>query len=171
MQLLEIGPEGSVAAYLVVRRGFGSPSRLHALIPRGIGGGIRRAFHARRASAASSVTSQSALLLSDGIDSQSIRTVLSSRGRSIPAYTFRLLNAESGVALAAPLPGSEPVTDIEASRAERVAQMVPAFGSLTEPVGDGAMLATWMLIRAARASGRQCFFAGMGATRCWAVTA
>ena len=32
-----------------------------------------------------------------------------------------------------------------------VAQMVPAFGSLTEPLGDGAMLATWMLIRAARA--------------------
>src|SRR5262245_3360532 len=91
-----------------------------------------------------------ALLLSDGIDSQSIRNVLMARGHSIPAYTFRLLNAEAGVAPAAPLPGSDPVTDIEVSRADRVAQMVPAFGSLTEPVGDGAMLATWMLIRAAR---------------------
>jgi asparagine synthase (glutamine-hydrolysing) len=91
-----------------------------------------------------------ALLLSDGIDSQSIRTVLTLRGHSIPAYTFRLLNAEAGVAPAAPLPGSDPVTDIEVSRADRVMQMIPAFGSLTEPVGDGAMLATWMLIRAAR---------------------
>jgi asparagine synthase (glutamine-hydrolysing) len=102
-----------------------------------------------------------ALLLSDGIDSQSIRTVLSSRGRFIPAYTFRLLNPESGKAPAAPLPGSDPVTDIEVSRAERVAQMVPAFGSLTEPVGDGAMLATWMLIRAARA-GATVFLCGHG---------
>jgi len=91
-----------------------------------------------------------ALLLSDGIDSQSIRTIVTSCGHSIPAYTFRLPNPESGTAPAVPLPGSDPVTDIEVSRAERVAQMVPAFGSLTEPVGDGAMLATWMLIRAAR---------------------
>src|SRR5262245_50685936 len=78
------------------------------------------------------------------------RTVLTLRGHSIPAYTFRLLNAEAGVSPAAPLPGSEPVTDIEVSRADRVTQMVPGFGSLTEPVGDGAMLATWMLIQAAR---------------------
>ena len=91
-----------------------------------------------------------ALLLSDGIDSQSIRTVLASRGRSIRAYTFRLLEAEAGLAPALPSPGSDVVTNIEVSRAERVAQMVPAFGSLTEPVGDAAMLATWMLIRAAR---------------------
>jgi asparagine synthase (glutamine-hydrolysing) len=39
--------------------------------------------------------------------------------------------------------------------------MVPAFGSLTEPVGDGAMLATWMLIRAARA-GATVFLCGHG---------
>jgi asparagine synthase (glutamine-hydrolysing) len=92
-----------------------------------------------------------ALLLSDGIDSHSIRTVLASHGRSIPAYTFRLLDKENGSGLAAPPPGSGPVIDIVVSRAERVAHMVQAFGSLTEPVGDGAMLATWMLIRAARA--------------------
>ena len=30
--------------------------------------------------------------------------------------------------------------DIEVSRAERVEQMVPAFGSLTEPLGDGVCL-------------------------------
>ncbi|MGH7872059.1 MAG: asparagine synthase (glutamine-hydrolyzing) [Candidatus Binatia bacterium] len=92
----------------------------------------------------------SALLLCDGIDSQSIRTSLASRGHLIPAYTFRLLDAASGVAPAASLLGSEPVVDIAVSRAERVAQMIPAFDSLTEPVGDGAMLATWMLIHGAR---------------------
>jgi len=81
----------------------------------------------------------SALLLSDGIDSQSIRAALISRGQEIPAYTFRLLDAANGAAPAAMLPGSDPVVDIAVSRAERVAQMVPAFGSLTEPVGDGAI--------------------------------
>ena len=103
-----------------------------------------------------------ALLLSDGIDSQSIRAVLTSRGHSLPAYTFRLLDPEAGPAPAVALSGSEPVTDIVVSRAERVAQMVPAFGSLTEPVGDGAMLATWMLIRGAR-SAATVFLCGHGA--------
>jgi asparagine synthase (glutamine-hydrolysing) len=41
--------------------------------------------------------------------------------------------------------------DLEVSRSERIEQMVPAFSCMTEPVGDGASLATWMLIRAARA--------------------
>ena len=103
-----------------------------------------------------------ALLLSDGIDSQSIRTVLNSQGHSIPAYTFRLLNTDAAMAPSAPLPGLGPIIDIEVSRAERVEQMVPAFGSLTEPVGDGAMLATWMLIRAAR-SAATVFLCGHGA--------
>jgi len=33
---------------------------------------------------------------------------------------------------------------------DRVQQMVPAFSSFTEPLGDGASLATWLLIRHAR---------------------
>jgi asparagine synthase (glutamine-hydrolysing) len=148
-QLLEVGPEGSEARTWWTPRvrhrpGVNSETR----------GALVEKFNALFTQASERCLVSDvpvALLLSDGIDSQSIRTVLTSRGHSIPAYTFRLLNPEAGLAPTAPSPGSDPVTDIEVSRAERVAQMVPAFGSLTEPVGDGAMLATWMLIRAARA--------------------
>src|SRR5262252_370616 len=145
-QLLEVGPEGS----RVHTWWTPSPRRRPNLAARGA---LVEEFNALFTQASDRCLVSDvpvALLLSDGIDSQSIRAVLTSRGRSISAYTFRLLDAQTGVAPAAPLPGSDPVTDIEVSRAERVAQMVPAFGSLTEPVGDGAMLATWMLIRAAR---------------------
>jgi asparagine synthase (glutamine-hydrolysing) len=148
-QLLEVGPDGSQ-----VHTWWVPPLRRHPELAKQTREALVEEFNAlfTRASERCLVSDVPvALLLSDGIDSQSIRTVLTSRGHSILAYTFRLLSAENGVALAAPPAGSDPVTDIEVSRAERVAQMVPAFGSLTEPVGDGAMLATWMLIRAARA--------------------
>jgi asparagine synthase (glutamine-hydrolysing) len=158
-QLLEAGPQGSDV------HTWWSPSLCHRRgVPAQTYGAQVEEFNAlfTRASERCLVSDVPvALLLSDGIDSQSIRTVLTSRGHSIPAYTFRLLNAENGVALAAPPPGSEPIMDIEVSRAERVAQMVPAFGSLTEPLGDGAMLATWMLIRAAR-PGATVFLCGHG---------
>jgi len=156
-QLLEVGPEGS----RVHTWWTPSPRRRPNLAARGA---LVEEFNALFTQASDRCLVSDvpvALLLSDGIDSQSIRAVLTSRGRSISAYTFRLLDAQTGVAPAAPLPGSDPVTDIEVSRAERVAQMVPAFGSLTEPVGDGAMLATWMLIRAARA-GATVFLCGHG---------
>jgi asparagine synthase (glutamine-hydrolysing) len=91
-----------------------------------------------------------ALLLSDGIDSQSIRTALALTGRTLPSYTFRMRDTASGVPPAAALGDAGRVVDLEVSRAERVEQMVPAFASFTEPTGDGAALATWMLIRAAR---------------------
>ena len=148
-QLLEVGPEGShVSTWWTphIRRCPGAKSETR--------GALVEKFNALFTQASERCLVSDvpvALLLSDGIDSQSIRTVLASHGHSIPAYTFRLLNSEGDVARSAPLPGSDPVTDIKVSRAERVAQMVPAFGSLTEPLGDGAMLATWMLIRAARA--------------------
>jgi asparagine synthase (glutamine-hydrolysing) len=148
-QLLEVGPEGSR-----VHTWWMPPLRRRPRLAAQTRGALVEEFDAlfNQASDRCIVSDVPvALLLSDGIDSQSIRSVLTSQGRSIPAYTFRLLDADAGVAPAPPLPGSGPVTDIEVSRADRVAQMVPAFGSLTEPVGDGAMLATWMLIRAARA--------------------
>jgi asparagine synthase (glutamine-hydrolysing) len=148
-QLLEVGPEGSRVHTWWVPRLRRRP-RLAAQTR----GALVEEFNALFTEASDRCLVSDvpvALLLSDGIDSQSIRTALTSQGRSVSAYTFRLLNADAGVDSVAPSPGSEPVTDIEVSRAERVAQMVPAFGSLTEPVGDGAMLATWMLIRAARA--------------------
>ncbi len=148
-QLLEVGPEGSSM------RTWWMPALRHRpSLTAQTRGTLVEEFNALFTQASERCLVSDvplALLLSDGIDSQSIRTLLNSRGRSIPAYTFRLLNAEASVTPAAPPLGSEPVMDIEVSRAERVAQMVPAFGSLTEPVGDGAMLATWMLIRAVRA--------------------
>jgi asparagine synthase (glutamine-hydrolysing) len=158
-QLLEVGPEGSVA------RTWWTPRlRQRSGIKARARSALVEEFDALFTQASERCLVSDvpvALLLSDGIDSQSIRTVLSSCGHSIQAYTFRLLNVENGAAPAAPPPGSDPVTDIEVSRAERVAQMVPAFSSLTEPVGDGAMLATWMLIRAARA-GATVFLCGHG---------
>jgi asparagine synthase (glutamine-hydrolysing) len=148
-QLVEVGPEGSrVGTWWV------PPLRCRPRLAAQTRGALAEEFNALFTQASDRCLVSDvpvALLLSDGIDSQSIRTVLTSQGRSISAYTFRLINADAAVAPAARLSGSDPITDIEVSRAERVAQMVPAFGSLTEPVGDGAMLATWMLIRAARA--------------------
>src|SRR6185369_10431805 len=64
--------------------------------------------------------------------------------------TFRMRDTASGVPPTATLPDAGRVVDLEVSREERVEQMVPAFASFTEPTGDGAALATWMLIRAAR---------------------
>ncbi|MGE5305100.1 MAG: asparagine synthase (glutamine-hydrolyzing) [Alphaproteobacteria bacterium] len=148
-QLLEVGPEGSEA-----RTWWAPRIRERQTFKPQTRGTLVEEFDALFTQACERCLVSDVpvgLLLSDGIDSQSIRTVLTSHGRSIPAYTFRLPSAEAGLAPLVPSPGSDRVTDIEVSHAERVAQMVPAFGSLTEPVGDGAMLATWMLIRAARA--------------------
>jgi len=158
-QLLEVGPEGSG-----VRTWWTPPLRHRPRLAARTRGALVEEFNALFTQASERCLVSDvpvALLLSDGIDSQSIRTVLNSRGRSVPAYTFRLLNSEAGVPPVAPPPGPDPIMDIQVSRAERVAQMVPAFGSLTEPVGDGAMLATWMLIRAAR-TGATVFLCGHG---------
>ena len=42
------------------------------------------------------------------------------------------------------------VTEVRVPARDRLARMVPAFASLTEPVGDGAALATWLLVSGAR---------------------
>lgn len=91
-----------------------------------------------------------ALLLSDGIDSNAVRAALAAQGHAPASYTFRLHNPDSGVQPAQVTGTGGEVFDIEASAAERFAQMDRCFASLTEPVGDGASLATWMLIRGAR---------------------
>jgi asparagine synthase (glutamine-hydrolysing) len=92
-----------------------------------------------------------ALLLSDGIDSNSIWAALAGRGHGIPGFTFKVTESGSGMesATSTELPGVE-ATDLLVTREERLGQMIPAFASLTEPVGDGAALATWLLIRNAR---------------------
>lgn len=88
------------------------------------------------------------LLLSDGIDSHSIRESLARQGRTLPSYTFRLSGPARGTPPAR-VADSE-IHDVVVSNAQRLSQLEPAFATLTEPVGDGAALATWMLIRRAR---------------------
>ena len=91
-----------------------------------------------------------ALLLSDGIDSNAIRAALAERGHAPASYTFRLRDTESRECPARVAGGGGEIFDIEASTAERIERMDDALATLTEPVGDGALLATWMLIRGAR---------------------
>jgi len=95
-----------------------------------------------------------ALLLSDGIDSNSVRAVLSEHGQSVPSFTYTM-TGQDGPPLDPPDAhsngsGSAPVTPIVVTPRERIACMREAFASFTEPVGDGASLATWLLIRRAR---------------------
>ncbi len=92
-----------------------------------------------------------ALLLSDGIDSNSIHAVLSEQGREIRAFTYQLTNSASGLSPANHVPEHcSTAMDLLVTPGDRLEQMVPAFASFTEPVGDGAALATWLLIRNAR---------------------
>jgi len=97
-----------------------------------------------------------ALLLSDGIDSNSIHAVLSGQGREVRAFTYRLTNSTSGPAPAGHDPEGAAITDLLVTPADRLEQMVPAFASFTEPVGDGAALAT-MRFSAATGSARIAF--------------
>jgi asparagine synthase (glutamine-hydrolysing) len=90
------------------------------------------------------------LLLSDGIDSHSIRSALRKEGHVPPSFTFRLRNPRSGTQPARLGCEGGEVCDVEVSPEERFAGIDHALAALTEPVGDGASLATWMLIRGAR---------------------
>ncbi|MGH7742114.1 MAG: asparagine synthase (glutamine-hydrolyzing), partial [Candidatus Eiseniibacteriota bacterium] len=94
------------------------------------------------------------LLLSDGLDSNSIRGALAARGHRPASFTFRLRSGISGAQPTGIQP--DPVSgrggelfDIETTPEERFGALDRAFASLTEPVGDGASLATWMLLREA----------------------
>ena len=90
------------------------------------------------------------LLLSDGIDSNSIRAALAARGQTPASYTFRIRDAGSGVRPARAAGRGGEVVDVEVGVAEYLEQVDSAFAALTEPVGDVAALATWMVIRGAR---------------------
>jgi asparagine synthase (glutamine-hydrolysing) len=91
-----------------------------------------------------------ALLLSDGIDSNSVRVALAGQRPAPISYTFRLRDSDSGIPPAPPPSGAGEIVDIEVSPLEQLGQMDCFFSALTEPVGDFAALATWMLIRGAR---------------------
>lgn len=86
-----------------------------------------------------------ALLLSDGIDSNSIQAALAARDQHVRSFTYALADSTSGLATT-----DGDAMDLRVTAEDRIATMVPAFASLTEPTGDGAALATWLLIRNAR---------------------
>lgn len=90
-----------------------------------------------------------ALLLSDGIDSNGIRASLDGQGVAPRCFTFDAADAHAKVA--APRVDAGPhTTVVRASADERMELIRNTFRSFTEPVGDGASVATWTLIRRAR---------------------
>lgn len=90
-----------------------------------------------------------ALLLSDGIDSNAIRAALRDAG-GIRSFTFALADSAPGWTPSPADGGGDETFDLRVTPAERIEHMLPAFASFGEPVGDGAALATWLLIRRAR---------------------
>jgi asparagine synthase (glutamine-hydrolysing) len=90
------------------------------------------------------------LLLSDGIDSNSIASALAIKGHKPPSFTFRLRNPKTGIQPDLVSGAGGQVFDIETSPEQRCSAFDESFACLTEPVGDGASLATWMLVRGAR---------------------
>lgn len=94
-----------------------------------------------------------ALLLSNGLDSRSILSAVDREGIDLMAFRYRT-SQERSSSRPAPLDGPHGsgvrVRNLFISQAERLEQMTAAYGSFTEPVGDGSSLATWFLIRKAR---------------------
>ena len=90
------------------------------------------------------------LLLSDGIDSNALLAALPRPQPPVTCFTFRLRGgACTEVPAAIDAQGLERV-DVEASRDELAQHFDEYSADLTEPVGDVAALATWVLIREAR---------------------
>jgi len=92
------------------------------------------------------------LLLSDGIDSNGIHAALKEAGADVSTYTYRARTERSETSDGGPAASDEDKSRrrVEATYAELSRSLVPAFGSMTEPVGDGAVMATYLLIRDAR---------------------
>jgi asparagine synthase (glutamine-hydrolysing) len=105
-----------------------------------------------------------AVLLSDGIDSHGVLAALRQAGLDCPTYTY-FVNMGS---VLADEERSQPAADgADRSRLIRVSyeaiarEIEPALGALSEPVGDGAVLALYHLIRRARPEATV-FLAGHG---------
>ena len=106
-----------------------------------------------------------ALLLSDGIDSGALAAVLSETQPSFRAFTYKATASTEGSDSEAGEPdvGETLKSDtITATYDELARSVVPALAGLNEPVGDGAALAIWMLIRKARPRATV-FLCGQGA--------
>src|SRR5262249_37785578 len=95
----------------------------------------------------------SALLLSDGIDSRALASVLSNIAPSVSAFTYRVFKPSHGNHFMTWDAGEGGILKREAITVtyDEMAQSVaPALADLNEPVGDGSAVATWLLIRKAR---------------------
>jgi asparagine synthase (glutamine-hydrolysing) len=108
-----------------------------------------------------------ALLLSEGIDSNGIRFALADSGTEVPSFTYRLSDSASRLM---PITGVVrdsgngigPAFELRVTPRARLEQLDEVFSGFTEPLGDGASLATWLLIRNAR-SHATVFLCGHGA--------
>ncbi len=108
------------------------------------------------------------LLLSDGIDSNSIHAALAMAGHHVPCLTYRPVSVVDDPPSRVPAPTGRGVKieddytyEILVTTDERLRHLVPAFSCLTEPVGDGAALPTWLLMRSGR-PGITVFLSGSG---------
>jgi asparagine synthase (glutamine-hydrolysing) len=105
-----------------------------------------------------------ALLISDGIDSHSVLASLTEAGEEVPAFFFQPVRDRASA------PTSHAVERRDGGRTEvltcytgqSVQEIEPALSSFTEPIGDGAALATWHLIHNGR-SRATVFVCGHGA--------
>ncbi|TDI14171.1 MAG: asparagine synthase (glutamine-hydrolyzing) [Acidobacteria bacterium] len=89
-----------------------------------------------------------ALLLSDGIDSNAIRVSLRAAGADLSSYTFHL---DSHRTQAVSEAQRDPSVQLQSFRPDEIHDHLEAvLSSLTEPVGDGSSIPTWLLIRGAR---------------------
>lgn len=91
-----------------------------------------------------------ALLLSDGIDSNSIRYAMREGGRHVSTFTYVMTKDEPGLVPVESNGFEAPSWDLRVTPRGRLETMDEAFSRFTEPMGDGASLATWLLIRNAR---------------------
>lgn len=94
-----------------------------------------------------------ALLLSDGIDSNSILSVLRGVGAEFPSFSFwPLTTPEGGNGRLPPRPEDPEHNEVmTVDPLQALEKLEAALTGFTEPVGDGSSLATWHLIRNARA--------------------
>jgi len=91
-----------------------------------------------------------ALLLSDGIDSNAVRMALKLAGVEVPCFTYHAVSSAEAAPSEETVSGGVRTTTLVVTTADRVRQIKPCFESFSEPVGDGASLATWLLIKNAR---------------------
>jgi asparagine synthase (glutamine-hydrolysing) len=93
-----------------------------------------------------------ALLFSGGLDSQGVLAAGTREGSELSAFTYRI--SEEWPAKAAEEAkkenGGARSEDLVVTQQQRLDRMREVYSSFTEPVGDGASLATWFLIHKAR---------------------